>query len=544
MKKILVLILFSSVLLFSCKSNVESENLTDNNELYESPEAIQLYEFQLTVFRPENNTLADGSFTFEELNQDNGKIPGRDKDMEVSVLLKRLEDGESRPGLLGYGLTEPNAVLEQRGQSARLHDKKSYQINLLKSGGLFKGHEILNFNKHVEDPTKIYNKLSFDLFAESNQLLSLQTNFVNLWIKDLNKTSPKFIDYGLFTQVEEVDENYFRKRNLDSNGHLYKAKIFEFQEYPEAIKLEDALDYSKDDFEYRLDIERLEEHSKLIKMLKDVNNPLIPINDVIEKHFNRENYLTWLASNILLGNVDTASGNYYLYSPQESTTWYFIPWDYDKSLRAYTTNADWQEGLTNYWGSVLHRRFLKNDNNREALTEKVDELYTTVFSSENISKLINSYEPIIRESFSKEPDKKSEEEINALIKALNETRKDIWENKMVYDESLEKPMPFHLGTVVDQGEYVSINWEESYDFQGQSLTYELMISDQPTMDPIIYQFDNLKDTEFILEDLPSGRYYYKVIAKNSEGLTQEPFDIYVNRKTGLYYYGIKTFYIE
>lgn len=523
---------------------MESENLEDNNALYESPEAVKLYDFQLTVFRPENNTLADGSFTFEALNQGNGKIPGRDKDMEVSVLLKRLEDGESRPGLLGYGLTEPNAVLEQRGQSARLHEKKSYQVNLLKSGGLFKGHEILNFNKHVEDPTKIYNKLSFDLFAESNQLLSLQTNFVNLWIKDLNKNSPNFIDYGLFTQVEEVDENYFKKRNLDSNGHLYKAKIFEFREYPEAIKLADDPDYSKDDFEYRLDIEGLEEHSKLIKMLKDVNNPLIPINDVIEKHFNRENYLTWLASNILLGNVDTASGNYYLYSPQESTTWYFIPWDYDKSLRAYTTDADWKEGLTNYWGSVLHKRFLKNDNNREALTQKVDELFSTVYSSENISKRINAYEPILRESFSKEPDKKSEAEIDALIKALHETHKDIWENKMTYYDTLEKPMPFHLGTVVDQGEYVSIHWEESYDFQGQAITYELMISDQPTMDPIVYQFDNLKDTEFILEDLPSGRYYYKVIAKNSEGLTQEPFDIYIDQKTGLYYFGVKTFYIE
>jgi spore coat protein H len=382
------------------------------------------------------------------------------------------------------------------------------------------------------------------LFAESNQLLSLQTNFVNLWIKDLNKNSQKFIDYGLFTQVEEVDENYFRKRNLDSNGHLYKAKIFEFREYPEAIKLEDSVDYSKDDFEYRLDIEGLESHDKLIKMLKDVNNPLLPINDVIKKHFNRENYITWLASNILLGNVDTASGNYYLYSPQESTTWYFIPWDYDKSLRAYTTDADWKEGLTNYWGSILHRRFLKNDNNREALTQKVDELYSTVYSSENISKLINAYEPILREAFSKEPDKKSEEEIDALIKALNETRKDIWENKIAYYDTLEKPMPFHLGTVVDQGEYVSINWEESYDFQGQSLTYELMISDQPTMDPILYQFDNLKDTEFILDDLPSGRYYYKVRVEDSEGLLQEPFDIYVDQKTGLYYYGIKTFYIE
>jgi len=544
MKKVLILFLFLPIIFLSCESSVESENLEDNNTLYDSTNNIELYELQLTIFKPENNTLAEGAYTFDELNQGNGKMPDRNKDIEVSALLKEVASGKSQPGMIGYGLTEPNAVVEQRGQSARLYDQKSYQIDLLASGGLFKGHEILNLNKHAADPTKIYNKLSFDLFTYSNEILSLQTNFVNLWIKDLNKVDPPFTDYGLFTQVEEVDENYFKKRNLDDNGHLYKAKIFEFQEYPMAIQLSDAKDYSVDDFEYRLDIEGLEDHSKLINMLKDVNNPLIHINDVMKEHFNRDNYLTWLASNILLGNVDTASGNYYLYSPEMSQTWYFIPWDYDKSLRGYGAEALWKEGLTNYWGSVLHQRFLKNDDNREALTQRIDELYKEVFNEENIKTLIDAYEPILRGAFSKNPDKKTDQEIDELMDELDQTRKDIWENKMTYYETLEKPMPFHLGTVVDQGEYISINWDDSYDFQGQNLTYELLISDEPTMNSILYHYENIKDTEYVLQSVPSGRYYYKVIAKDTEGLTQEAFDIYVDQKTGLYYYGIKTFYIE
>ncbi len=43
---------------------------------------------------------------------------------------------------------------------------------------------------------------------------------------------------------------------------------------------------------------------------------------------DRENLTHWLAFQILIGNTDTQSRNVYLYSPQNSQRWYFIPWDH------------------------------------------------------------------------------------------------------------------------------------------------------------------------------------------------------------------------
>ena len=66
-----------------------------------------------------------------------------------------------------------------------------------------------------------------------------------------------------------------------------------------------------------------------------MNNEAMPINDVIAKHFDRKNYVTWLAMNMVLDNRDTNSQNFLLYSPRNSATWTFVPWDYDAAWGFY-----------------------------------------------------------------------------------------------------------------------------------------------------------------------------------------------------------------
>ena len=46
-------------------------------------------------------------------------------------------------------------------------------------------------------------------------------------------------------------------------------------------------------------------------MLTAVNDTSNDINDVIEEYFNRDNYLTWFAVNILTGNRDTINQNFF-----------------------------------------------------------------------------------------------------------------------------------------------------------------------------------------------------------------------------------------
>ena len=148
---------------------------------------------------------------------------------------------------------------------------------------------------------------------------------------------------------------------MDPNGQLYKAALFDFGRYSDQIRLIDDPLFDESLFSTRLEIKGNQDNSKLIQMLADVNNPDIPIEATFEKYFNTDNYFTWMAYNILVGNVSTSSTNFYLYSPHNSNKFYFIPWDYDDSFFRqnrvnccdYSPYASYQYGVTNYWGSHL-----------------------------------------------------------------------------------------------------------------------------------------------------------------------------------------------
>lgn len=67
-------------------------------------------------------------------------------------------------------------------------------------------------------------------------------------------------------------------------------------------------------------------------MLTDLNDNSKSIGDILDQYFDRENLTYWMAYQILTGNVDTQNRNTYLYSPQNSDTWYLIAWDNDGSF--------------------------------------------------------------------------------------------------------------------------------------------------------------------------------------------------------------------
>ena len=111
----------------------------------------------------------------------------------------------------------------------------------------------------------------------------------------------------------------------------------------------------------------------------------------------------WMAFQMLLGNDDTQSRNMYLYSPQNSTRWYIIPWDNDSILmknerRLVSKDSDqansWEVGVSNYWGNQLFQRLLKSKEFRKGLDEKMDELRKTI-TGDKITSMSNEYAAVI-----------------------------------------------------------------------------------------------------------------------------------------------------
>ena len=113
---------------------------------------------------------------------------------------------------------------------------------------------------------------------------------------------------------------------------MYKASDFSFA-LNDALRNVDDPAYSEEEFETVLSIREGSDHEKLLAMLADVNDTTRDFGEIFETYFDEDNYLTWLAFNLLMGNEDIINHNYIIYSPENALSWYFIPWDFDGALR-------------------------------------------------------------------------------------------------------------------------------------------------------------------------------------------------------------------
>ncbi len=443
----------------------------------------------------------------------------------------------------------PNAVLSQRGSSASLAVLKSYKIKLSDGAALWNGQKTLNLNKHPYDLTRIRNKVCLDLISMFDHTFSMRTQFCHLYVRDLNSSNKEYRDYGLYTHVEEPGKNYLKARGLSANSYMYKAKNFDFNADFNVIRNIEDPAYDKTKFEQILSIEGVEEHSRLIEMLKAVNDESQDIDDVIAKYFDRENYVTWIAMNLLLGNTDTDVANFILLSPADQEKWYFMPWDYDDALgKVYQPGADisWmatylRDGVAMYWKSPLHRRFLEEPQNLADVTAKVEELSsiaTDQVLKEKIDRCYASTSSLAKSL----PDLVLMKEGNASVQLyeseIARLRTAVDEGRRIYYEGLKKPMPFELKDVIQGGDKFTFTWGESYDFDGEQLSYDFTLSTTADFSDVIAKKQNLKETSVRLDPLAPGTYYWKVEVVDSSGNRQVSYSSYFDEEAGDDYYGV------
>lgn len=446
-----------------------------------------------------------------------------------------------------------NATFRQRGKSTRNTDQKSYRIKLDTGTDLWRFQEKLQLQKHPYDLTRMRNKLSFDLFRDIPDFASLRTQFVHL---DINGT-----DYGLYTHVENVGKEYLINRGLDKDDNLYKAQNFAFY-YKDGLSL-NALGQPLDleAFERVISIERGDDQTKLLSMINALETQ--DFETVFAKYFNRNNYLTWMAINVLTGNQDTITQNFYMYNPLKSDKFFFLPWDYDGAWgfdrQPYNTlngpyYARWEGGISNWWGVPLHKGFLSSPQNRADLDAMIQSIRQQYLTESKIQERVGVYKDLIRPYISAFPDinqlpviaSSDAEKILEWEAELDALPLRLEENLQQYYELLDSPMPFWQGANYDGVNGVLVlNWDKSVDLQGDPIEYDLLVADnidfnnsivnEPGLSDIVYQQSVL---------LPVGTYYMKVISKESNNFAhwQEAFDrVEINDRK---YFGVFEFIVE
>ncbi|MDD4369125.1 MAG: CotH kinase family protein [Oscillospiraceae bacterium] len=533
------------------KAAADTETISDLATLYADEDPYSVVTMYLTVSRGDAAQNLDHSW--EEVNS-YSVYDYEDMQVDryaVSGLLQVGDENGPLAGDFGYEAVVPNATVTIRGQSSSQGAQKNYKIKLLDGSGSWRDQTVINLNKHMSEGLRFRNKLSYDLLKLLPDTLSAQTQFVHLYVKDLTAgEAAVFTDYGLYTQVEQINKSYLKRHGLDNNGQLYKINFFEFQRYPDVIMLKSEENYDQAAFETMLEIKGSDDHSKLIAMLDDLNNVEIPIEEVIAEWFNKDNLLTWLAYQTLMGNKDTQSRNLFLYSPLNSQTWYFISWDNDGSLsttensiRDRNINASWAHGMANYWGNTLFNRLLRSEQLRAELDTKMQEV-KAVLTPELMSSMIQNYAAVVKPYVYSGPDllhaPLTATQYDEVVTALPS---EIEANYQAYRQSLQEPMPFYIGIPTTTANTVTLTWDAAFDFNQENITYSLELADNIDFTKPLVQTDQLILPSYTYEGkLEPGQYFVRIQATNESGYSQAAFDYYVLDGANLVS-GVLSFYI-
>ena len=528
------------------KTDASDVLVSDADDLYGAPEDSVAVVYLAVGL----GNGADGTdHTWAEINatplEEQGAQP-----YQCEAVFQLGDENAPTEGSFGYGALTANAVVRLQGANASKRQQKSYRISIKDGKGSLDGMKTLVLSKSFTDPLRITNKLCYELMEDIPSLLSSRTRLVHLYVKDTTSgPDTLYVDYGLYTMVEPINKTYLKNRHLDDDGALYKANDFDFARHEDVITLATSPQFREDAFEALLESKGSDDHSKLLAMLKAVNDPNIPIREVIDAHFDRGNLFNWLAFNILTGSKNTSTENYYLYSPTGSEKFYFISWDNDGALRAdYDElrapgqSPAWDSGIFSFYDNLLFARILEDDACISSLSAAVDTLYETYLTEPIVSSAVSRLTGLAKEYVYSLPDKTfarvTRPQYDILAAGIHEQ---IVRNYYAYYDSLELPAPFHIREPEVQADgSLRLFWEDAA--RGKPVTYHVMLDDSWDFETPLLSSSGLSSTEWVIDQRPAGQYFLSVTAQTADGKRQIAYETYSTEvKTTVY--GVLCFYV-
>lgn len=520
----------------------------DNADLYSESFAPPV--MYLTVGR--EKMIGENEHTWNEINahdllwyEENGIEP-----YYCDALVQFGDEEGALKGSFGYENMSSNATVRLSGMKASQRQQKSYRIKINTGSGNVEGTKTLLLSKSFTDPFRFTNKLCFDLYTEIDAVMSTRTRFIHLYVKDeTDDEEPLFVDYGLYTMVETVNKKYLSNRDLDSSGELYKVNDFDFGRHSDVIMQPTDPAFDEKKFDELLEAKGSNDYSSLIRMLDAVNDESLPIENIIDTYFDKDNLYSWMAFNIIMDNKDTCTENFYLYSPTGSDTFYIIPWDNEGALRSdyellrdETYEQGWQKGVYIYTGSRLFDRMLKSQHCINDLSERVAKLHEDVLSADNVSKRASRLAKEVKRRLYDLPDRAFARVTEAnydLLVSMIPTQID--NNFYAYYDSLETPWPFHILEPENRSGQIFIKWDESFLLEGD-VSYSVDVSSSWDFENNLASGKNIKGTEFNAGELKPGQYFVRVRANRPGGLYQEAYEFYNTEKKSMVH-GVLCFYV-
>lgn len=575
-------IILAGLLLAGCGDGAEGGTLLNSlvspNETYEKEDnSASSYELEdkSSLYEGDDNSVVTMYLTVGKGNEDDGtnhtwaevnnyslsyyENNGIVAPYMCEAVLQVGDDNGPIKGEFGYGVTAANATVQLRGEGASEQDQKSYRITIKEGKGKWEKQKVVALNKHAGDPLRITNKLAYSLMEGIPGMMSARTRFVHLYVKDKTEGEDGlFVDYGLYTQVEQINKTYLKNHGLDGDGQLYKAEDFDWERHEDSIQSAASDSFDQAAFEQYLEIKGdNNDHTKLIAMLEAVNDDSKNIGDVLDTYFDRENLYSWLAFHMLTGNKVTSTGSYYLYSPQMLDKWYFISWNNSDAFQEIFTrmrtedySPSWNTGIFTYINSKLFSRIFQDKTCRQEFAAVVEMLYSDHLTAEKINAEAETLMEAAQSYIYSLPDslhvKVMPQEQEAIVKSL---AAEVENNYQSFRESLDQPWPFHILEPETGSGKLTLRWEESWLYQDpeqeeeENVVYSVELSDSYSFADCIVDETAVSGTSLTVDELPPGQYFIRIRSRTASGYSQDAYEYY-RTEQGTTIYSTQCFYIH
>jgi len=236
-----------------------------------------------------------------------------------------------------------NVGFRLRGNTSRRSDKKSFKVsfNTFESGRKFQGLEKMNLNGEHNDPSVIRSYLAWNTFSYM-KVPCPRSNHVDLYINN------RF--YGLYINVEHIDEEFIESRFSNKLGNLYKC----LNPASLAYLGSDKEDYKNNGYTLKTNTDK-DDYADLISFVKTLNNSTAEqMPQKLEPIFNINGFIRYLVAEIFTGHWDGYSGNknnYYLYHNYYTQKIEFVPYDVDNTYGIDWFGIDWANRDIYRWWS-------------------------------------------------------------------------------------------------------------------------------------------------------------------------------------------------
>lgn len=285
-----------------------------------------------------------------------------------------------------------------RGNTSRFSQKKSFKVsfNTYEKGRKYYGVEKLNLNGEHNDPSIVRTKLCCDLAKEMG-IIASRANHIKLFING--------VYFGLYINVEHVDEEFVKSRFGNNNGNLYKctypADLNFKSNNPDLYKFE-----NNGTRVYELKInEDTDDYSDLADLIYKINFTIASnFGCELDKIFNIDEYIKIMVFDILTGNWDGYAynkNNFYLYHNTKTGKFEYILYDMDNTFGIDWFNTDWSARNIYSWSKSNEKRplftgILNNPVFKSIFTMQMKKSLDSVFIPSKINDYLNKKRELIR----------------------------------------------------------------------------------------------------------------------------------------------------